>query len=236
MTTKPKGNLQEEATVNLVSVFSKCAELIHSEGVMVDKIVKVMKPLLSSINKPIRLHPQSLGETFRHIREASLAPGAVVVMVDSEERISSRSLRKFDGEDFISILRDCLPGLQELVSGRKRAEQIKPALAVKLRLAGSQFLIDRRTYRLLVSNSGGDCRNLRISTKAGGRTKVNPPFDLNSVNPSEIDLGLSQKDVEPKQLELGITCKDLDGLEYWGTESIRAEQDDWKEVPLSLKA
>jgi hypothetical protein len=157
-------------------------------------------------------------------------------MVDSEERISSRSLRKFDGEDFISILRDCLPGLQELVSGRNRAEQIKPAISVKLRLAGSQFLVDRRTYRLLLSNSGGECRNLRISTKAGGRTKVNHPFDLNSVNPSEIDLGLSKKDIGLKQLELGITCRDLDGLEYWGTESIRADQADWKEVPLSLKA
>ena len=53
-----------------------------------------------------------------------------------------------------------------MVADKNRSAQVTPVLSMKLSLGGQRFIVDMRSYHLIVSNSGGDCRGLRISASS----------------------------------------------------------------------
>jgi hypothetical protein len=218
-----------ETAVKLGDLFTKVSELSKLEDNKLGKIVSTIVPVLSWLNTPIVLHPESLGETFRDIREASLLTGAVVLMTDERGRGYSRTLAKFSVEDCLAILQDCFPELQRLVADKKRAGHIKPALSVKMILGGSKLLIDMRSYRLVISNSGGDCTDVRVSGSfSGGKKKTLGPVAVDKGHQAEVDLGVFKEVHNLDHLDLVIECKDADGRALKAEEPVRLDWEEWQ--------
>jgi hypothetical protein len=223
-----------QAPVNLADLFTKCSELSKLEDKEIDKIVGTIVPVLSWLNAPVALHPGSLGGTFREVKEASLQSGAMVVMTDELGKSYSRALAKFSVEDCLAILQDCFPELQRLVADKRRAGQFKPELSVRMKLGGSRFILDMRSHRLIVSNSGSECRSLSVSgSYAGGKTKTLGPVDLVRGRQAELNFGVFKKIHLLSHIDFRIECKDADGLELRAAESIRIDGEEWQKVALA---
>jgi hypothetical protein len=222
-----------QAPVNLADLFTKCSELSKLEDEEIDKIVGTIVPVLSWLNAPVALHPGSLGGTFLEVKEASLQSGAMVVMTDELGNSYSRALSKFSVEDCLAILQDCFPELQRLVADKRRAGQLKPELSVRMKLGGSRFILDMRSHRLIVSNSGSECRSLSVSGSYGGRTKTLGPVDLVRGHQVELNLGVFKEIHLLSHIDFRFECKDADGLELRAAESISIDGEEWQKVALA---
>jgi hypothetical protein len=225
-----------EQKVRIADLFSKCSELAAQGERERTRIVGTMIPMLAWLNEPVVLRPESLGDAFRGFKSVTLETGATVMMTDPAGRVSSRELAKFRTEECLAILHDSFPELQRLVANKRRGGEVKPALALKVILGGSHFIVDKRSYRLMVSNTGGDCIGIRVSTQlSGGRSKPSRPCDVKRWEKAEVDLGVSKEVGEAGSLELQIDCKDVDGRELIGNESVPVDGDSWQEAVLRRK-
>jgi hypothetical protein len=174
----------------IADLFSKCSELAAQEEKEMGRVVSTMLPVLAYVNEPIMLHLVSLGDSFGELRSASLHSGAVVVTTDIEGKVSSKPLANFRTAECLAILRDSFPVIQRLVADKKHAALAKPTLSMKVFLGGQRFILDTRSYRLLVSNSGGACTGLRVSMQLpDGRTRSCRQLDLNRGERAEVDPG-----------------------------------------------
>jgi hypothetical protein len=220
--------------VTIADLFSKCSELAVQEEKEMGKMMVAILPVLAWLNEPVALRPGSLGDSFTRFTSISLQPGATVVTTDVEGRVVARPLAKLRTQDCLAVIREAFPELQRLVAEKRRAAQVKPALSLKAALGGSRFILDMRSYRLLVSNSGGDCRNLRVSTQlSGGRTKTCRPCDVGRGERVEVDLGVFKEVGTMERLKLQIECEDEDGRELGGDETVRLDGINWQEAVLS---
>jgi hypothetical protein len=226
----------EEKSVTIADLFSKCSEIAAQQEKEMGRIMSTMLPVLAYVNEPIALRPGSLGDSFRELRSASLHSGGVVVTTDFQGNVSSKPLSKFPTAECLAILKDSFPELQRLVADKKRAAQVKPMLSMKVLLGGQRFILDMRSYRLLVSNSGGDCRGLRISIHLpDGRTKPCRHCDLSRGEWAEVDLGVFKEVGDLERLDLQFDCEDVDGREFHGVEHIPLDGTDLREVVLNRK-
>ena len=222
-----------DKSVTIADLFSKCSDLASEEAKKMGAMMGTMLPVLAWVNEPVVLRPGSLGGAFSGFISVSLQPGATVVMTDAEGNASARPLAKFPTKDCLAIIRESFPELERKVADKKRAAQVKPALSMKASLGGSHFILDMRTYRLLVSNSGGDCRDLRVSVSLSeGRTKACKPCGVNRGERVEVELGVSKEVSAMKRLKIQIDCKDVDGRELRGEESVSLEGASWQEAVL----
>ncbi len=233
--SSPKAKLVEQPS-KLAELFSKCSQLAVQEEQEQIRMVGTMLPVLSYLDEPVVLRPGALGDAFRDFKSVSLAPGAVVVTTDMEGRVLSKPLVKYRTEECLAILRDLFPELGRLVAEKRRAAQVKPALSTKAALAGSKFLVDLRSYRMVFSNSGGDCRELQVSLQlSGGRTKAYRPVDVNRGERVEVDLGVFKEVTALESIKLQLDCKDVDGRELHGDQTVRLDGAAWEEAPLGKK-
>jgi hypothetical protein len=217
----------------IADLFSKCSELAAQEEKEMGRIMSTILPLLAWLNQPVALRPGSLGDAFSRFASVSLEPGATVVTTDFEGKVLARPLAKFRTKDCLAIFGEAFPELQKLVAEKKRAAQVKPALSMRASLGGARFILDMRTYRLLVSNSGGDCRGLSVSVQlSGDRTKACKPCDLNQGEWVEVDLGVYKEVSALERVKLRFDCKDVDGRELHGEQTIRLDGAAWQEAAL----
>lgn len=220
----------------VADLFSKVSQLAAQEEKEMAKIASTILPMLAWLNEPVVLRPESLGGAFSKFRSVTLETGAMVMMTDPEGKVSSKQLSKFRTEECLAILHDSFPELQRLIANKKRAAEVKPALSVKVIIGGPHFIVDMRSYRLLVSNSGGECKGMSVSTKLPeGVTKPSKPCDVVRGQEAEVDLGVFKEVGGLKRIELQINCKDVDGRELCGDESVRLEGAKWQEAALRRK-
>ena len=138
----------------------------------------------------------------------------MVVMTDPEGKVSSNQLASFRTQECLAILNGSYPELQRMVANKRRAGEVRPALSLTVAFGGPHFIVDMRSYRLNVSNSGGDCKGLRVSSQLpGGWTKASHPCDISRGQKAEVDLGVSKEVGGSERLELRIDCEDVDGRE-----------------------
>lgn len=231
--TKPK---LVEQPVKIYELFSKVSQLAAQEEKEQIKVVGTILPVLSYLDEPVVLRPGALGEAFRDFRSVHLKPGAIVVTTDMEGRVLSKPLVKFRTEECLAILHDAFPELQRLVTDKRRAAQVKPALFTKAVVGGSKFLVDLRSYRVVFSNSGGDCRGLHVSLQLSeGRIKAFHPCDVNRGERVEIDLGVFKEVSALDTVKLQLDCKDVDGRELHADQAVRLDGAAWEEAALAKK-
>ncbi|MDA4134927.1 MAG: hypothetical protein OK441_05110 [Thaumarchaeota archaeon] len=227
----------EEQPVRIADLFSKCSELAAQEEKETVRIVSTMLPMLAWLDEPVVLQPESLGNRFREFRRVTLETGAMVMMTDLEGRVSSKQLTKLRTEECLAILRASFPELQRLIGNKRRAADIKPALSLKVVLGGPHFIVDKRSYRLIVSNSGGDCVGVSVSTALSGcRTQPSRPCDVSHGKQAEVDLGVFKELDGVGRLEVQIDCKDADGRGLCGEESVSLDGASWQEAVLRRKS
>jgi len=225
-----------EQPARIADLFSKCSQLAAQEEKDISRVVGTMLPVLEYLDEPVALRPGSLGGSFAELRSVSLQPGAFVVTTDSQGKVASRPLANLNTGDCLAILKDAFREIQRMVADKERAGAATPMLSMKLSLVGQRFIVDRRSYHLLVSNSGGDCRGLRISAElTDGRNKAYPERDLSRGGRIEVDLGLHKEVDGAHCLRLLFECKDVDGREFCGAESLRLDGDRLQDAPLSSK-
>lgn len=201
----------------IADLYSKCSELAAQEEKEMERVVSTILPVLAYLNEPIALRPESLGGSFVGLRSVSLHPGGAVVTTDSEGKVSSVPFAKFRTADCLAILRDAFPELQRLVAERRRADLVRPDLSVKAILGGQKFILDMRSYRLLFSNSGGDCEDLSVSVELpSGWTKPSRKQSLMRDGRVEVDLGVFKQVGGNENLNIRFDCKDMDGRELRG--------------------
>jgi hypothetical protein len=222
--------------VKIADLFSKCSQLAAQEEKEMGRIVSTMLPVLAWLNEPVVLRPTSLGDAFQEFRSVTLETGAMVVMTDAKGRVSSKQLGEFRSEEYLAILEESFPELQRMAANKRRAGQVKPVLSLRIVLGGSRFVVDRRSYRLMVENKGGDCVGISVSARLpGGRTKSSRPCDVRRGQKAEVDLGVPKEVGDVEQLELQIYCKDVDGRELIGDESVRLDGASCQEAVLRRK-
>lgn len=219
----------------LGELFSKSSQLAAQKEKEMARIVGTMLPVLAWLNEPVVLRPKSLGGSFSECRSVSLETGAVVFMTDHAGRVTSRPLAQFRTEECLAIFQDAYPELQRMAENKRRAVQIRPLLSLKVVLGGSRRIVDRRSYRVVVSNSGGDCRALRFSTSVSGKAKLTKPCDLGRGTRAEVDLGLYSEVDGTGTLELRVECEDVDGRELFAEEALPYEGQRWHEATLRRK-
>ena len=224
-----------KGSVSIADLFSKCSELAAEEMKEMARIISNMLPILAWLNEPVVLRPGSLGEAFSGFTNVSLQPGATVFTTDLVGKVFVRPLFDLPTKDRLEVMREAVPELQRLVTDKRRAAEVKPALSMKASLEGSRFIVDKRSYRVLVSNTGGDCRDLQVSIKLFGvKPKPSSPVSVNRGESVEVDLGVLKKEAGTMgRLELHMDCKDVDGRELRGDESLPIEGAGWQETVLT---
>jgi len=221
----------------MADLFSKCSQLAAQEEKEMSRIVGTMLPVLAYVEQPIMLSPASLGGSFSELRSVSLQAGAVIVTTDLQGNVASKPLVKLETGDCLAILKNAFPEIQRMVADKERAATVRPILSMKIFLGGQRFIVDRRSYRLLVSNSGGDCRDLSIWAElADGRNKPFPERNLSRGGRVEVELGLRNEVDGAEGLRIQFECKDVDGREFCGVESLRLAGDRLQEAPLTRKS
>ena len=229
--------MAEQQPAKIADLFSKCSQLTAQGEKEREKIVGTMTPMLAWLDEPVVLRPGSLGGAFEKFRSVTLEKGATVVMTDFGGRVSSRPLQKFGTEECLAVIQDAFPELQRLVADKRRSATVRPILSMKVLLGGQRFIVDMRSYRLLVSNSGGDCSGLRISAELpDGRNKDYRERDLSRGGRIDMDLGLLKELRGADSLRLHFECKDVDGREFCGAESLGLDGERLHEAALSRKA
>jgi hypothetical protein len=223
--------------MKIADLFSKCSELAALEEKEMRRIASTILPVLGWLNEPVVLLPESLGSAFEQFRSVTLETGATVVMTDFHGKVSSMQLSKFRTQEYLAILRDSFPELQRLAANKRRSGEVRPALLLKVVLGGPRFIVDMRSCRLIVANTGGDCVDIRVTTLLrGDRTKASRPCDVGRGEKAEVDLGVSKEVAGSGRLELRIDCKDVDGRELGGEESVRLDgAASWQEATLLAK-
>jgi hypothetical protein len=218
----------------IADLFSRCSELVAQEETEMGRMMGTILPVLAWLNEPIALRPGALGDSFSGFTSVSLQAGARVVTTDVEGKAVARPLAKLRTKDCLAVIRESFPELRKLVADKRSAAQVKPALSMRTAIGGARFILDMRSYRLLVSNSGGDCLNPRVSMQlSGGRTKACRPCDVSRGERVEVDLGVFKEVSTMERLKLQIECEDADGRELLGDETVRLDGASWQEAVLS---
>ncbi|HEV2390252.1 MAG TPA: hypothetical protein VGS04_05960 [Nitrososphaerales archaeon] len=223
-----------EQPVKIADLYSKCSELAVEEEKEMSRVVGTVLPVLAYLNEPVALRPGSLGGSFAELQSVSLGPGAVVTTIDSQGIIASRPLAELRTGECLAVLMGAFPEMQRMIADKKRDASARPAISMKLFRKGQRFIVDRRTYHLLVSNSGADCKEMRISVElADGRRKSSKGRDLSRGGQIELDLGLRDELDGAQSISLRLECEGVDGRQYSGAESLRLDGESLQEVPLS---
>lgn len=223
-----------EQPVKIADLYSKCSELAVQEEKEMSRVVGTVLPVLAYLDKPVSLRPASLGGSFAELQSVSLQPGAVVVTTDSQGNVASMQLAKLRTGECLAILKGAFPEMQRMIADKKRDASACPALSMKLFRKGQRFIVDRRTYHLLVSNSGADCKGLRISVElADGRRKSSRERGLGHGELIELDLGLRDELDGAESIRFRLECEGVDGRQYSGAESLRLDTESLQGVPLS---
>jgi len=94
-------------------------EMQKSHG---QRLSEMMKTLQFEVDTVIPIRPEALG---RPCRAAYLVSEGVVVVFDSSGAMSSKPLYTLPSEAIISIIQECTPELQRLLSDKRRSESNK---------------------------------------------------------------------------------------------------------------
>jgi hypothetical protein len=229
-----KAQATEKSAVTIADLFSKCSELAAQEQRKLDRISRTMLPILAWLNEPVQIKSQSAFGLFPGFKSITLHPGATVVMVDSWEKATSRPLASFSAKECLAILEGALAEFERLLGDKKRGTEVRPGLSIKAVRGGAKVLVDMRTYRLVVTNSGGDCHALTVSVYLpGGEKKTIKPCDVGKGERVEVDLGIYKELGTARKLKVELECSDVDGRELAGLQSVPLEGKDWQEAVLS---
>ena len=218
----------------IADLYKRASRLDERHRKETAKIVGTILPILAWLNEPVALRPRALGEHFFDMRSVTVETGGMVVMTDLQGHVSSMELTGFRSKEFQAILKEAFPELERMTALKRRAGDIKPILSLKVVVAGRKFLIDRRTYRVMVSNSGGECRGLKVSTQLpAGRSEPTHPCDVARGRQVGVDLGVFG-DVGDS-LQLWLSCRDSDGREFEADELVQLEAEAGQEALLRRK-
>jgi len=221
---------------SLAELYSKASQLAAKEEKELGRMVNAMLPVLAWLDEPVPLEPGRFGDSLGEARSLSLRPDATVVGVDARGRESSTPLAKLRTKDCLAVMEDAFPRLNKMVVEKRRAIQVRPALSMKTRVDGSHFIVDMRTYRVLVANAGGDCKDLVVTAKLpDGSLRPCRPRDLGKGERIEIDLGVLKEVGTAQRLGLLLDCKDVDGRELAGVVPVGLDGKRWEEAALSRK-
>jgi hypothetical protein len=97
-------------------------ELYEKQKSYGQRLSEMMKTLQSEVDTVIPIRPEALG---RPCRAAYLVSEGVVVVFDTSGALSSKPLYALPSESIISIIQECTPELQRLLSEKRRTESNK---------------------------------------------------------------------------------------------------------------
>ena len=223
-----------EQPPKLGELYSACSKMAAEEERTTGRIVGTMVNLLSWLKEPLVLRPGSLGGRFAALRMVLLDASANVVMTDAQGRVTSRRLTDMKAEDRLAILEEACPLVEKMVSSKRRAEQARPVLSIKVVQGGSRLIVGRRTYRLLVSNAGSDCLGMRLSIElpGGNSSRSTRPRDVKGGSEHEVDTGVSRGLGGAESVRVEVDCRDADGRALFWDGSLRLDEAGWQHAPL----
>jgi len=94
-------------------------ELSEKQKSYGQRLAEMMKTMQSEVDTVIPIRPEALGRPFK---SAYLVSEGVVVYFDSNGAMGSKPLYSLPPEAIISIIQECTPELQRLLSEKRRVE------------------------------------------------------------------------------------------------------------------
>jgi len=221
--------------------YKKLAELSQVEKTGKVAMVDAIKSLLAYVDKPIVILPETLGDEFGDVEDASVVNTGVVIIRTRDGTVVSRPLDKFATKDFLRLVQGFLSELLRFVTAKAdeaAALPEKPQLRVRATLEGGRMLIfDWRSFHIHVKNDGGEARTLRVRANVVASDSDNEgveygPFSVARGSEVQFDLEKFQG-VGSGALKLEIDCDDVSYRSYSGQVTMSVESEEWDAVNLA---
>ena len=97
-------------------------ELYEKQKSYGQRLSEMMKTLQNEVDTVIRIRPEAMGQPCR---AAYLVSDGVVVVYDTSGGLSSKPLYDLPSDVIISVIQECTPELQRLLSEKRKAESTK---------------------------------------------------------------------------------------------------------------
>jgi len=97
-------------------------ELYEKQKSYGERLAETMRTLQFEVDQTIPIRPEAMGKPCR---AAYLVSEAVVVVFDMNGAMTSKPLSTFPPDTIISVIQECTPELQRLLSEKRRAESSK---------------------------------------------------------------------------------------------------------------
>ncbi len=97
-------------------------ELYEKQKSYGQKLAEMMKTLQFEVDTVIKIRPEAMGQPCR---AAYLVSEGVVVVFDTNGGLTSRPLYNLPSDTIISVIQECTPELQRLLSEKRKSESLK---------------------------------------------------------------------------------------------------------------
>ena len=151
-------------------------ELYEKQKSYGQRLSELMKTMQFEVDTVIPIRPEALG---RPCREAYLVSEGVVVVVDSSGAMTSKPLYTLPSDAIISIIQECTPELQRLLSEKRRNESNKvksmERVLKELKKAQSTFKQTRRDEEVTEDEEEEEAPSMEQRNQKDAEEMVPPP-------------------------------------------------------------
>jgi len=223
----------------VAGIGTEVGQLVHLEKLESkdrEKLIERIRALKSWLGRDIRLYARSFVGASDPVSMAYLDRDCNLVMVDWHGNPTSQPLDRLRPELFMAVARDSTPLLVKAIEAKVEGtmRRRRPKLVARIHgVKERSFIFGRRKYRLLVLNSGGDSRQIRVMVNSKEESRRYGPFSLGRNGQREIDLGRVSGAEDSYSLGIEVNCKDGDSRRLRGQSKIDLKNSGWQEIPIS---
>ena len=229
----PNGALQE-----LAGLQDEISQYLSSSRLEMEgrkKLVEALRPLLISVGRPLSLHAPLLRlQSGGHV---TLDSRCVLTTVDSSGMSLSKPLLDLDAGVFLSVVEEAARELIKISSKGQTGllEQNQPKLKANVKLAGRGAGESQgKNNHLVLSNSGGDARKLRVAVTFRDKTKTYTIVESKRGQETDIDLSYFGPLTRPDSIKLLVTCEMVGGVRYKGRSFVSLRKDQPRNIRLKI--
>jgi hypothetical protein len=214
-TERAKPDLKEYA--DLGDELAKYIGTLKLERDTKEQISRLVYQVQAALSKPLELDPRRLSKLFPNTDSAVLVDGEKL-LVRQGKKETAVSLLELEPDPYFAVVKEVGAAVVRLLKEdeARRSEGIKPLLQVSTKLRGRELaLFDFRSYALLLSNTGGAARKVKISLSTDSGEWYGP-FDVDGMETKELEVRHVHRILKSKAFKIAIRCEDGEGRKYAG--------------------
>jgi hypothetical protein len=182
-----------------------------------EQISRLVYQVQAALSKPLELDPRHLSKLFPSADSAVLVDGEKL-LVRQGKKETAVSLLELEPDPYFAVVKEVGAAVVRVLEEdeARRAEGIRPLLQVSTRLKGRELaLFDFRSYLLVLSNTGGAAKKVKISLSTAGDEWYGP-FDIGEMETKELEVRHVHRILRSTAVKITVKCEDGEGRKYSG--------------------